>query len=134
MNNLSENLLEAIFNQWSSKFSIVEKPAGVGYAVFWTDSTGKENAVRAPSYKYLWSKVGHAKAAFRYSSEPSRIFMRLIGTYTTREEDQQIWDYIWTRLKIKRIGGNQSDIEKAVAYLKQTPPDVKSALDILEKV
>ena len=132
MTTLDPQLLDALFNEYFKHPSFVDNPKGAGYCVFLTLRDGTEKAICAPSAKYKWDMPGHAKAAFRNSYKVLDLHKRIAGQAANRAICDEVWKYFWTRLKIKRLV--DKDILSAINLLKQTPPDVVGALDILEKL
>ena len=132
MTNLDPQLLDALFNEYFKNPSFVDNPKGAGYCVYLTLRDGTEKVICAPSAKYKWEMKGHAKAAFRDSYQTSYIYKKITGQPVNRAECDEIWKYFWTRLKIKRLV--DKDILSAINLLKQAPPDVVGALNILEKL
>lgn len=137
MSRLNPQILDRAFLEWSKTFRFVDKPDGSGFAVtFFDPQTSKERVIRAPSYKFLWKKEGHAKAAFRRDYGLKQLAVQFVedyhtlkGTYLSRAERDELWDYVWTRLEIKQIG-RAEPICEAIKLLKSG--DVNGAIGILE--
>lgn len=136
MSTLDPQLLDALFDEYFKDPSFVDIPKGAGYCVFLTLRDGSEKVIRAPSYKYIWDLPRHAKQAVSrgFNWRICDIYAKITGK-SRNDVDisyKEVKDYFWTRLKIKRLV--DKGILSAINLLKQTPPDVVGALDILEKL
>ncbi len=132
----TDPLIIAMFEEYCKHLTFA-KSSGAGYCVYFTDSFGIERAVEAPSGKSVWKKPQHAKSAMRTGVyRLDHIYKQLLrppkGCWIPSEIVDRFWEYAWTIFKIKK--SEDSNLKKAIDLLKQNPPDVVGALDILEKI
>lgn len=138
MSRLTDSILNQGFSNWiRDKLLCVDKDklkGKSGYIV--TFNTGQTDIVLcAPSGKYVWQKVGYAKSAMRLSYSVESQFQKLLGVtrygdYLSRAEKDQIWGFFWTKLEIKKIGGES--IREAIDLIKSG--NIAQALKILESL